>query len=95
MTDSEIIISPVGVVYSGADAVTFFAAKNLKICISLYMKTGIIPTRGVTISKMLKLAHRYTGKTYKNGVVGWSACVADLDVWCNTMRAALPITTQE
>jgi len=76
--------------YSGPDAVHVFRAKMLRSSIGLHQKTGLIPTRGVTITKMFKLAGQYTGQTYKRGE--HERCMADLQVWIETMLSALPIT---
>jgi hypothetical protein len=79
---------------TGPDATNYFRAVQLKLFIGLYIKTGIIPTRGVTISKMLKIATEYTGKKYKNSRPEWERAQADMDVWCATMKAALPIVNE-
>lgn len=72
------------------DATTLYGWKQLQLFIDLYIKTGMIPTRGVTISKMLKLATNITKKTYKNNRAGWQQASADLKVSCDTLRAAIP-----
>lgn len=94
MDKSEITHSKGGTVYSGPDAVRYFGAMQLKLAIRLYRKTKIIPTRGMSISRMLKLAKPFTGKRYANSAAGWEKCEADLQVWCDTMRAALPETRE-
>jgi hypothetical protein len=53
------------------------------------MKTGMIPTRGVTISKMLKMAEQYTGRKYKKSEAAYA--VEDLHNWVTCMVSALPI----
>lgn len=72
------------------DAIEFYRRAQLKAFIGLYIKTGMIPTRGVTISKMLKLATEITGQTYKNNREGWLKAEADLDKNVKTLRAAIP-----
>lgn len=79
-----------GVTYAGPDAVSLFRAKALRSAIWMHMRSGMIPTRGVTITSMFQMAGQYTGKEYKRGA--HEAAIADLDAWIATMRAALPTT---
>jgi hypothetical protein len=79
-----------GTVLTG-DAVTLYRWKSIQQFIGLYMKTGMIPTRGVTISKMIKMAGEITGKKYKNNRPGWQQAYDDLQVSCDTLRAAMPV----
>ena len=74
--------------FVGPDATNYFRAVTLWSALNLYAKAKIIPTRGVTISKMLVMATGYTGKTYKRG----DAVQAAIDVkrWADEMKAALP-----
>lgn len=92
---SEIKISKHATVYSGPDATELFRAQVLASSIKMWIKCGIIPTRGVTISKMLHLVARYSGKSYPRGKAGAAKAVADLEIWINTMRVALPIVTED
>lgn len=75
--------------YVGKDAVEFARVRMLRSSLIIWQKTGMIPTRGVTVTRMLGMCHAYTGKSYKRGEV--PAAVADLEVWLNTMNAALPM----
>lgn len=75
--------------YVGPDATNLFRARVLASGLRLFAKTGMQPTRGVTGAKMLKMATLYTGKTYKRGQHEQAA--ADIDVWAQTMIAALPV----
>lgn len=79
-----------GITYSGRDAVHLFRAMTLRGNIKLFVKTKMIPTRGVTGPVMLRIATEITKKPYKRGQ--YAQAVADLDVWIETMKAALPIT---
>lgn len=90
MTDSHIIYNKNGhaVSFVGPDAVELYRVATLASSLKLYAKTGIIPTRGVTCKRMLEMASRYTGKSYKRGAALDAA--ADLDVWVKAMKAALP-----
>lgn len=74
------------------DGITLYAAALLKGHIKLWQKTGMIPTRGVGITKMLESASHYTGQKYKRSQV--DQAIIDLDAFCITMKAALP-TTQD
>lgn len=87
---SHVSVTPGGTSYVGPDAVNLYRAKVLMTSLSLYAKTGMIPTRGVTAMVMLKMAQEYTGKTYKRGQHAQAA--EDVKVWVNTMQTALPIT---
>lgn len=72
------------------DATTLYSWKVLQQSIGLYMRTGMIPTRGVTISRMLKFATAITKKPYKNTPLGRQQAYDDLGTSCATLRAAIP-----
>lgn len=92
--DSKIVVTKgISTSYIGKDATHLFRVKMLRSSINLHMKTGMIPTRGVTITKMFKIAQEYTGQTYKRGE--HERCIADLDVWISTMLSAMPIEHRE
>ncbi len=55
-------------------------------------KGRMLLTRGATPKRLLEMAFEYTGKSYPNNAKGRAACVADLNVWSATMKAALPVT---
>lgn len=95
MNDSHRHISKDGTVtMTGPDAMHFYRAVQLRSAISLYMKTGMIPTRGVTITKMLRAAKEYTGKIYGRSLPAYAIAIADLDVWIANMQTALPTTDE-
>lgn len=75
--------------YVGRDATELYRVNMIKTCIKMYMKTKIIPTRGVTITKLLKMATTYTGRKYKRSEAAYA--VEDLHNWVLTMVSALPI----
>ena len=64
--------------YNGPKAVDVFRVRILASSIQLHGKTGMKPTRGVTITKMMKMATEYTGKKYKR---------TDHDVACADLLA--------
>lgn len=79
--------------FIGPDAIALYATMQLRSAITLYANCGLIPTRGVTITKMLARASQITGKKYKRG----HALVAanDLKTFCDVLAAALPIINKE
>lgn len=78
-----------GVAFVGEDAVNLFRAASLRSALNLYASCKIIPTRGMTISRMLTMATEYTGKKYKrNGAV---QAAKDVHTWVLAMKAALPV----
>jgi len=91
--DSYISHSAGGTTYSGPDAVRLQQAITLRSAIKLYRACGVIPTRGMGIVNMLKLATTITSKTYKR--TQSAQAEADLHIWIETMKSALPIFQQE
>jgi hypothetical protein len=87
---SHVDVHPGGTSFVGPDAVNLYRAIVLASSLSLYAKTGMIPTRGVTGTVMLKIAAEYTGKTYKRGQHALAA--EDVKVWVNTRKLAMPVT---
>jgi len=79
--------------YVGPDATEYVRAATLASMLKLFAKTGIVPTRRVSGSMLLKMATRYTGKTYKRGQHETAA--ADVKVWADTMKCALPIVGEK
>lgn len=76
------------VTFKGPDAVDLYRAGLLWMHIGLWIKTKMVPTRGFTITKMLAAAGEYTGKKYTHKQAEQAR--ADLKVWMDTMKAALP-----
>jgi hypothetical protein len=95
-TTSEIRHSRFGTTIVGPDAILYFRAVQLKLAIELYQKTGVIPTRGVGIRRMLDIAESIVEKGhYVTGKNGIKAAISDLEIWCSVMKSALPITGEE
>ena len=67
-----------GASYVGPKGVNVFRLRVLAGAIRLYAKCGVIPTRGVTISKMMKQAEADTGKKFKRGAYIEAAEALDL-----------------
>jgi len=89
--DSFISHSPSGILFSGPDAIRLQQAITLRSAIKMYVRSGgqIIPTRGMGITKMLKLASSITGLSYKRTQA--EDAMRDLHIWIETMKSALPI----
>lgn len=92
MQTSEIVMSNGATTYAGPDAVNLFRARTLRSSIKMHQRSGMIPTRGVTITVMFQIAGQYTGKKYKRGQ--HDQAIADLDVWISAMTSAMPITDE-
>jgi len=92
MADSGINYGKGGTMIYGPDGMKFFRAVTLASSLSLYAKTKMLPTRGVTVSKMLAMASEFTGKKYKRTQVEQAA--ADVREWAQAMKAALPKTDE-
>jgi hypothetical protein len=78
-----------GVTFEGIDATRLYQAITLAAALKLYDRCGMIPTRGMTITKMLALASTFSGKAYKRGAALQAA--ADVTTWADAMKAALPV----
>lgn len=85
---SAVTISNGGTTFTG-DGIQLFRAVTLKSAIKLHRDCGMIPTRGMTITKLFGIAQQITGKKYKRGQ--HDAAIADLTVWIDAANAAMPI----
>ena len=79
--------------YVGRDATELYRVNMLKVSIRLWVKTGMKPTRGMGIRKMLDMATQYTGRRYKTSQA--SEAIDDLHNWVSTMVSAMPIKEVE
>lgn len=79
--------------YVGPDATQLFRVNMLKASIRLWTKTGMMPTRGLGIKKMLGMATQYTGRKYKTSEA--AQAIDDLHHWVTCMVSALPIEEVE
>ena len=88
---SYIETGPHGQTFVGPDATNLFRAASLRAGLQLYVKTGgkMLMTRGCGVMTMLAIATEYTGKKYTHKQA--QQAVDDLKVWCETMKAALPV----
>lgn len=89
---SEIVHHDGGTTITGKDGMNLYRAITLKAALNLYAKTKMLATRNATPTAMLQMATEYTGKTYKRGQHAQAA--ADVDVWVQTMKAAMPVTDE-
>lgn len=91
--DSSITYTKEGhaLAFDGPDAVAYFRAVVLASSIKLMAK-GIAPTRGMTMTKLLKLATEITHKPYKR--TQHERAANDVLDWARTMKAALPQETR-
>lgn len=91
MTDSSITVTKTGaVIHAGFDATMRIRAIVCRSSIAGHRKFGMIPTRGMTITKLLAIATEFSGKPYK-GAGKHERAEADLTTWINAMDAALPV----
>lgn len=56
-----------GYVLDTPEQINLYRAMVTRKAIGLYLKCGLIPTRGMTITKLTAIATEYTGKRYKRG----------------------------
>lgn len=89
MTDQTAVTFSNGSTSFTGEAVSLFRVMQIKSSIRLHRDTGMIPTRGVTITRMLTMAGEITGKKYKRG--HHDAAINDLTVWIEAAKASMPI----
>jgi len=92
MTESYIETGEGHTTFVGPDATHLFAAMTLRSAMNLYIKVKVQVNRAYTPKNMLLTASRFTGKTYKRGQLKQAA--ADLHVWIEAMKSAMPIVNQ-
>lgn len=63
------------------DNVFIYRALATRKAIQLYQRAGIIPTRGMTITKLLAIATSITGNKYKRGE--YARAADELGDWCD------------
>ena len=91
MNDSHIVVNADGtpVCFVGPDATDLFRVRVIRASILMHKQCGIIPTRGVTITRLFQIASGYTGKPYKRGQ--HDQALADLDRHLAAFTASMPI----
>lgn len=89
-TDRVEVYGNGGMAFVGADAVELFRVMHVRSAIKLHRLTGMMPTRGVTITKLLTIAEGVTGKAYK-GKDKHQRAEADLTTWIDAAKCAMPV----
>ena len=89
MADSYIEISKGSTCFVGPDATNLVRARVLKSGLIMWTKYKMIPTRGITITRMLTIATEYTGKSYKRTEA--NRAVDELQSWIAAMECSMPI----
>jgi hypothetical protein len=92
MEESSITIANSHTMFAGPDATELYRAAVIRSALGLLMK-GIRPTRGATLTGTLKLVTRYTGRIYKHTEA--ARAIADLTVWIETMKSAIPVIRKD
>ena len=90
---SAVFVSDSGTTFVGPDAVLLVQAITLKAGLRLYARSGIRANRHFSPTSMLQQAASITHKTYKRGA--YSQAADDLQIWVDTMKAALPVERAE
>ena len=94
--ESKIIYRPDGSLSTlvGKDAVELMRVQTIIQGIKMHVRTNgrMQITRGFGIMKLLGMATQYTGQKYKRTEA--EKAMADLNVWFQTMKSALPTETR-
>lgn len=91
MNDSHIVVGKSGATsFNGSDAVDLYRLMVLRQSIHMHQRFGMIPTRGVTITRMLGMVTAFSGKPYK-GKTKHDAALSDLDARIAALKASMPI----
>lgn len=64
--------------FEGKDGIERYRLITIKAGLKLYVKSGMIPNRSWTLSKMLRAAGEFTGKVYPRSARGAEDAVRDL-----------------
>lgn len=85
--NSAIILVSGSVIFAGPDGVALFKAIGLRAMLKV-VKDGAAAS-GLSGTKVLALCREYTGKKYRRGA--YDVAVADMTVWIENMKSALPV----
>lgn len=88
-TDPTLVHHTNGGTMLTGDAIPVFRVITIRSAIKMHRDCGMIPTRGMTITRLFGLAKDITGNTYKRGQ--HDAAIADLTTWIDAAKASLPI----
>lgn len=87
---SFVRVTPHATSFVGGDAVELYRLKALRMAIRMHKTCGMIPTRGVTITKMLAQVTMLTKKPY-TGKTKHDAAIADLNARIAAAEASMPV----
>jgi hypothetical protein len=79
--------------YIGPDEVKFLRVKALRLSLIGYHKFKMLPTRGVTVTVMLRLAGEVTGKPYTRAKI--LDAVFDLEQWLVKAQNGLNVVNKD
>jgi hypothetical protein len=85
-SESKVIVSPSSTAFVGPAATELFRAQVLLSALGL-LQAGISPTRGLTRTRALVMASRYTAKSYKRTQIAQARL--DLRVWIESQADAV------
>jgi hypothetical protein len=94
MNDSRIEVSKHSTTFVGADAVDLYRLMQIRSGIRLHKSSGMLLTRGATITKLLAMVTAVTQKPYK-GKTKHDAALADLDQRIAALQASMPIEARK
>lgn len=66
-------------VLTSADQMRRFNQAQVRAALKLYLRTGMLPTRSVTMGALLEQAGKHTGKAYMKSRRSCSTAIEDLD----------------
>lgn len=93
MTESHIETGPSTTTFVGPDAIKLFQVSAVRAAIDLYLETGMQANRAYTPKAMREFAIKTTGKPY--GPRQLAQASADLKLWIEAMKSAMPTTSHE
>lgn len=90
MNDESMVVAHAGgTTFVGPDGVSLYNAIAMASALRLYARSGMLPNRAWTATKLLQAAARITGKTYKRGQ--HQVASDDVREWVEAMKAAIPV----
>jgi hypothetical protein len=89
--NSHIAVNQESTAFVGQDATKLYSATCVMIGLRTYAKFGRSLNRAYTPTNMLAFASGITKQKYSKTKDGYLLAAADLKVWCDAMKAALPI----
>ena len=90
--NNKIINSDGGIVFAGQKSTSIYQACVIRQGLRLYAATGMKHSSHVGPTKLMEIAARITGKTYKRG--RYLEAAADLDEWIDAARRDVEIVDE-